>query len=53
MGSLGGIMAIRRGECHIASIHLLDYKTGVYNIEYAKKYLGNKKMALIKGVKRV
>lgn len=53
VGSLGGIMAIRRGECHIAPIHLLDDKTGVYNIAYARKYLGNKKMALIKGVKRV
>lgn len=53
VGSLGGIMAIRRGECHIAPIHLLDDKTGIYNIAYARKYLGNKKMALIKGVKRV
>jgi len=53
VGSLGGIMASRRGECHIAPIHLLDHKTGVYNIEYVKKYLVNKEMALLKGVKRI
>ena len=53
VGSMGGIMAIRRGEAHIAPIHLLDEKTGIYNIEYIKKYLSNIDMALIKGVKRV
>lgn len=53
VGSLGGIMANRRGECHISPIHLLDEKSGVYNIAYVKKYLPNKKMALIKGIKRV
>ncbi|SHJ63220.1 molybdopterin biosynthesis protein [Paramaledivibacter caminithermalis] len=53
VGSLGGIMAIRRGEAHIAPIHLLDEGTGTYNIEYIKKYLKNKEVSLIKGVKRV
>lgn len=53
VGSMGGIMAIRRGEAHMAPIHLLDEKTGEYNIEYIRKYLGNMDMALIKGVKRV
>ena len=53
VGSMGGIMAIRRGEAHIAPIHLLDEKTGIYNIEYIKKYLSNIDIALIKGVKRV
>lgn len=53
VGSMGGIMAMKRGEAHIAPIHLLDPKTGVYNISYIKKYLSNRKMALIKGVKRI
>jgi putative molybdopterin biosynthesis protein len=52
VGSLGGIMAIKRGECHIAPIHLLDMDTGEYNISYVKKYFPNKRMALIKGVQR-
>lgn len=53
VGSIGGIMAIRRGECHIAPIHLLDEKTGEYNISSIKKYFAGKDMSLIKGVKRL
>lgn len=53
VGSMGGIMAMKRGECHIAPIHLLDEKTGEYNINYVKKYFKGKKMSLIKGVKRL
>lgn len=53
VGSLGGIMAIRRGEAHIAPIHLLDEKTGTYNMEYIKKYLRNLDISIIKGVKRL
>ena len=52
VGSLGGIMAIKRGECHIGPTHLLDMETGEYNISYIKKYFPNQKMALIKGVQR-
>ena len=53
VGSMGGIMAMKRGECHIAPIHLLDMVTGDYNIAYIEKYFKGKKMALIKGVKRL
>lgn len=52
VGSLGGIMSMKRGECHIAPIHLLDMENGKYNISYIKKYFPSKKMALIKGVQR-
>lgn len=52
VGSLGGIMALKRGECHLAPTHLLDMETGEYNISYIKKYFPNEKMILIKGVKR-
>ncbi len=41
VGSLGGIMALKRGEAHLAGIHLLDEETGEYNHSYLKKYLGN------------
>jgi putative molybdopterin biosynthesis protein len=49
---MGGIMAMLKGECHIAPIHLLDEVSGVYNIPYIKKYFKGKAMALIKGVGR-
>ena len=38
VGSMGGIMAVRRGEAHAAGIHLLDTKTGEYNRSYIRKY---------------
>ncbi len=39
VGSLGGLAALSRGEAHLAGSHLLDPKTGEYNISYIKKYL--------------
>ncbi len=53
VGSMGGIMALKGGETHIAPIHLLDMESGEYNISYIKKYLPGRKMALIKGVNRI
>ena len=38
VGSMGGIMAVRRGEAHAAGIHLLDTETGEYNRAYIQKY---------------
>lgn len=52
VGSMGGILAMKRGECHIAPIHLLDMETGEYNLSYVKKYFSGQRMAIIKGVKR-
>lgn len=31
VGSLGGLMALERGQCHLAGSHLLDAASGVYN----------------------
>jgi len=53
VGSMGGILSMKRGECHISPIHLLDTDTGEYNIPYIKKYFPGNKMVLIKGVKRL
>ena len=44
VGSMGGIMAIRNNEAHLAGIHLLDDKTGQYNISYVEKFLPNAKL---------
>ena len=32
VGSLGGLLAVRRGETHIAGSHLMDEDTGEYNV---------------------
>ena len=53
VGSMGGIMALGRGETHLAPIHLLDEKTGVYNIPYLQRVVKEEPMALIKGVGRI
>lgn len=39
VGSLGGLLALRKGNCHIAGSHLLDTVTGEYNISYIKRYV--------------
>jgi putative molybdopterin biosynthesis protein len=38
VGSLGGLIALRRGEAHLASSHLLDPETGTYNLPYIHQY---------------
>lgn len=38
-GSLGGLLALRRGECHLAGTHLLDPESGEYNLPYIRRYL--------------
>lgn len=52
VGSMGGLMALKRKEAHLAPIHLLDEQTGSYNASYVKQLFGTGKMALIKGVGR-
>lgn len=47
VGSMGGIMAIRNNEAHIAGIHLLDPATGRYNVADVEKYLPNVAWRLI------
>ena len=39
VGSMGGLMAVKRGLCHLAGSHLLDAEDGTYNVSYIKKYL--------------
>ncbi|MCL2563781.1 MAG: molybdopterin biosynthesis protein [Oscillospiraceae bacterium] len=53
VGSMGGLLALKNGEAHIAPFHLLDEETGTYNIPILKNLFAGRKMALIKGVGRV
>jgi putative molybdopterin biosynthesis protein len=36
---LGGLVALRRNEAHLAGSHLLDPHTGEYNLSYVREYL--------------
>jgi putative molybdopterin biosynthesis protein len=40
VGSLGGLVALRDGLCHIAGSHLLDPATGEYTLPYLDRILG-------------
>ncbi|MGL6105658.1 molybdopterin biosynthesis protein [Romboutsia sp.] len=51
VGSFQGLLAMKKGECHIAPIHLFDTETESYNIPYIQKYI-EKDVAIIKLVKR-
>ncbi len=52
VGSMGGLMALKRKEAHIAPTHLLDEESGVYNDSYIKK-LFDRPVAIISGVQRI
>jgi putative molybdopterin biosynthesis protein len=47
VGSLGGLIALKRKEAHIAGTHLLDEKTGEYNFAYIKQVLAGEETVLI------
>jgi putative molybdopterin biosynthesis protein len=48
VGSQGGLAAVRRGECDLAGIHLMDPETGVYNRPYLSEG-----MRLVPGYRRL
>ena len=52
VGSMAGIMAIRKGEAHVAGIHLLDPSTKQYNISYVNKLLAGQDVVLYPFLKR-
>ena len=52
VGSMGGVMAIRRGEAHAAGCHLLDADSGEYNKSYIKKYFPGGGVKLVRCVGR-
>jgi len=39
VGSQGGLVALQRGEAHLAGSHLLDPESGEFNIPYLPKFL--------------
>ncbi len=52
VGSMGGIMAVKRGEAHAAGCHLLDTETGVYNVSFLRRYFPNGGVRLVRCVGR-
>ena len=52
VGSLGGIMALRDGMCHLAGSHLLDPADGSYNASYLRRYLPDRDIRMLTLVHR-
>lgn len=52
VGSLGGLIALQRGEAHLAGSHLLDEETGEYNLPFVRRLLPGRKVLLVNLVYR-
>jgi len=52
VGSMGGLMALKKDEAHFAGTHLLDEQTGQYNVTFIKKFFPDRKMVLVNLVYR-
>ena len=52
VGSLGGLMALARGECHFAGTHLYDPESGAYNEPYLRRYLPDRRLSVVHLVER-
>jgi len=47
VGSLGGLLALQRGETHMAGTHLLDPDSGIYNIPDIQRTIPNLPVVLV------
>lgn len=52
VGSMGGILALKRGEAHLAGMHLLDEESGEYNVPFLRRYLPEMEIYLVHLAKR-
>jgi len=52
VGSMGGLMAVKRGVCHLAGSHLLDTEDGSYNVSYVRRHLAGVDCKLVHLVDR-
>ena len=52
VGSLGGLLALQRGQCHLAGCHLLDEESGVYNQRAIREQLPDLPVMLVRLVDR-
>jgi len=39
MGSLAALQTLKRGEVHVAGIHVVDHRSGTYNLPFLRRYL--------------
>lgn len=47
VGSLGGLIALARGEADVAGVHLWDTSTASYNLPFVQRILPGRRLALV------
>jgi putative molybdopterin biosynthesis protein len=47
VGSMGGLIALKKGEAHMAGTHLLDEETGLYNVPFIRRLLPDRRIILV------
>jgi putative molybdopterin biosynthesis protein len=52
VGSQGGLVALRRGEAHLAGSHLFDPQSGEFNISYIREYMPDIPVRVVAMVRR-
>jgi putative molybdopterin biosynthesis protein len=52
VGSLGGLLALKNAEAHLAGSHLLDEETGEYNVSYVNRLLAGQEVFIVNLVYR-
>jgi putative molybdopterin biosynthesis protein len=52
VGSMGGLIALRDGLCHLAGSHLLEPDTGEYTLPYVDRLLAGHQIAVVRLVHR-
>ena len=47
MGSTAAVEALKRGDVHIAGLHVMDARSGEANLPFVRRHLGNQAVALV------
>ena len=53
VGSMGALLAMRRGEAQLGGVHLLDEADGSYNVSYVERMIPEGGVALVECVRRM
>lgn len=48
MGSLAALHALKRGEVHVAGIHVVDHRSGAYNLPFLHRYLKGHNVTVVR-----
>jgi molybdate-binding protein len=47
MGSTAAVQALKRGEVHVAGLHVMDPRSGEANLPFVRRHLGDQAVALV------